>query len=114
MCTGRGTGISRGEKKGSGAWGATARKESIADGLCDSACRGFGGYIHTVRDAGEEFVGVVLIFENRIEDDGVIAEAKEFSPAAKRAVDGDLVMFDLLAGGDESDVTDGRVGGVLD
>ena len=44
----------------------------------------------------------------------VFGKSKDLGPAAESPVDGDLVMFDLLRGADESDVADRPVGDVLD
>src|SRR5271170_7573720 len=72
------------------------------------------GGVDAVGDGGEEFVGVFLFVEDAVEDVGSVVFTEELGPGAEGAVDGDLVMLDLLGAGDKGDVTDGGVGGVLD
>ena len=55
-----------------------------------------------------------LFGEGAIEDLGVVLVPEDFGPGAEGAVDGDLVMLDLVAGGDEDDVANAVVGGIAD
>lgn len=62
-----------------------------------------GGFeeIDVVCDVAEEFVGFLFLFEDGIERGGVPVPAEDFGPGAQGAINGDLVMFDLLSRSDE-------------
>ena len=60
-------------------------------------------------DLGEELVGVLFFFKDGFEHGRIVALAEDVRPGAQRAVDGDLVMLDLLAGGDEGYVADAGI-----
>jgi hypothetical protein len=57
---------------------------------------------------------VLFFLLDHAQDLSVVREAEDVGPVAEGAIDGDLVVFDLLAGADEGDVADGGVGDVLD
>jgi hypothetical protein len=78
------------------------------------ACGFGGGGVEGVGDGAEKFVGILLLFQDGFECGGGSVLTEEFGPAAEGAVDGHLVVLDLLGGGDEGDVTDAGFGGVLD
>ena len=70
--------------------------------------------VDALGDVGEQLVGLDLFIFDGSNGGCVLVEAKDLGPAAERAVDSDLVVFDLLAAADQGDVADRGVGDVLD
>ncbi len=55
-----------------------------------------------------------LFAQRLVEQLGILLQAEDLGPGAQGSVDGDLVMLDLVAGGDQDDVADAVVGSVAD
>src|SRR5207302_9947643 len=75
---------------------------------------GVGCGFYGVGDLGEDLVGVLLLSADALECAGGSVLTEEFGPAAQSAVDGNLVVLDLLGGGDQGDVADAGFGGIFD
>jgi hypothetical protein len=75
---------------------------------------GCGLHVDAVGDGAEQLIGCLLFLQDGGEDLRVVRQAQKIGPVAQSSVDGDLVVLDLLRGGDQGNVANAILFRVLD